>query len=167
MNKIEIFTDGACSQGRFDKWPGGWAAFIIHNDKEIMLQGGMDDTTNNQMELMGFLEGLKYAYDVSDNKTDLTIYTDSAYIYNTFDQKWYIKWQKNGWITSTQTEVKNKELWISILRYHANINGVCEVKIKKVKAHTDNYGNIKADKMAVSMREMFLWREFNGNPDTI
>ena len=39
---------------------------------------------------------------------------DSAYIINCFNQKWIDKWEKNGWMTSSNKAVENKDLWLEI-----------------------------------------------------
>ena len=71
---IKVYTDGACS-GNPGK--GGWRAVIlIDNKKTIHLSGGLENTTNNQMELKAAIEVLKYF------RKPLTIdlYTDSKYL---------------------------------------------------------------------------------------
>ena len=51
-----IYTDGSCIG---NPGPGGWAAVILCDGKQIELSGGANDTTNNRMELMGLIQGLK------------------------------------------------------------------------------------------------------------
>lgn len=166
MRIINIYTDGACSNGKKDKWPGGWGAFVTDNDKEVVLQGGADDTTNNEMELIAFREALKYTYSVADKETKATIFTDSAYIYNCFKDEWYRKWQNNGWKTSAKEEVKHKEIWQSILKYYVNIKGVASLEISKVKGHSTDIGNKRADEIAVQMKELFLRSQNEKDIDT-
>ena len=48
MNRIEIFTDGAC---RGNPGKGGWGVMIRANGLEESLYGGDLSTTNNIMEL--------------------------------------------------------------------------------------------------------------------
>ena len=48
MDKVTIYTDGACS-GNPGK--GGWGAVLICGDKEKRISGADANTTNNQMEL--------------------------------------------------------------------------------------------------------------------
>ena len=55
---IDIYTDGACSG---NPGIGGWGVVIILNNKKtINLNGGLINTTNNQMELTAAIEALKY-----------------------------------------------------------------------------------------------------------
>ena len=56
MEKVIIYTDGACSG---NPGPGGWAAILMYKDKQKEISGGMKNTTNNVMELTAVIEGLK------------------------------------------------------------------------------------------------------------
>ena len=51
-NKLEIFTDGACSG---NPGPGGWGVILCWPDKQKEMYGGEKDTTNNRMELLACL----------------------------------------------------------------------------------------------------------------
>ena len=75
MNKITIYTDGACS-GNPGK--GGWGAVLIQNKEEKYLSGSNKFTTNNQMELIATIEALKSIVKPSN----ITLYTDSQYVKN-------------------------------------------------------------------------------------
>ena len=55
MEKIEIFTDGAC---KGNPGPGGWGALLVTGQQEKELFGGERDTTNNRMELRAVIEAL-------------------------------------------------------------------------------------------------------------
>ena len=54
--KVELYTDGAC---KGNPGPGGWGALLRYGKNEKELFGGEKDTTNNRMELMAAIEGLK------------------------------------------------------------------------------------------------------------
>ena len=103
---INIYTDGACSG---NPGIGGWGVVILDNNKEILLNGGDQHTTNNKMELTAAIKALEYF----ETKKDLTIYTDSKYVKDGIES-WIINWKKNGWKTSTKKIVKNKELWMQL-----------------------------------------------------
>ena len=53
---VKIYTDGACSgnPGR-----GGLAAIIIDGEKIEKISGASENTTNNRMELIAVISGLK------------------------------------------------------------------------------------------------------------
>ena len=81
--------------------------------------------------------------------SEITIYCDSAYIVNCIQQKWYLNWEANGWITSKKTPVLNKDLWIKLLSLYRTGN----FKIVKVAGHTGIHGNAMADKLAVQEKK--------------
>ena len=150
---VEIYTDGSCSQGAFMPWPGGWAAMIIlDGHKYAAIHDGKLHTTNNEMELTAFLEGLLFFEKEIGYKEEhrVVVYTDSAYIHNCFEQKWYEKWIKNDWKTAAKEPVKNQELWIRIFNM---IGKFKQIEIRKVKAHADNPYNNYVDKLAVEAKE--------------
>jgi ribonuclease HI len=156
MEYINIYTDGSCSQGAFNNWPGGYAVVVVpSNRKEILLTGRSDSTTNNEMELTAFLTALNFAqFQTNILEYDyINIHTDSAYIYNCFKDGWYNKWEMNGWLTATKDPVKNKELWIQILKLKRDLEQKLQINIKKVKAHSDDKYNDMADQLAVRAKE--------------
>ena len=55
-NRVEIFTDGACSG---NPGPGGWGAVLRYKGVEKELSGGDPQTTNNRMELMAAIRALE------------------------------------------------------------------------------------------------------------
>ena len=56
MEKVTIYTDGACSG---NPGPGGWSAILIYNGQEKELFGCEKDTTNNIMEMTAVIKGLE------------------------------------------------------------------------------------------------------------
>lgn len=158
-NILEIYTDGACSQNRDGNWHGGYGVYIDWKTEPIGLSGGAINTTNNEMELTALLESFKYILDridfIKEEYNEIIIYTDSAYISNAFNQSWYTKWKRNGWLTSKKKPIKNKELWQSIVSFYSTISDSILLNIKKVKAHSDINGNVIADDLAVKERKSF------------
>jgi ribonuclease HI len=160
MKIIEVYTDGACTQGNFMPWPGGWAVLIMINGQKVLAAyDGKAHTTNNEMELTAFLQGLKLVeqeFGVSENN-QVVVFTDSAYITNCFKQKWYEKWMQNGWMTASNEPVKNIKLWIEIFDMVKKLKPA----ISKVKAHTNNEYNIYVDKLAVEAKEEMVRQNEN------
>jgi len=138
MKKITIYTDGACSG---NPGPGGWAAVLLSQDKKKEIRGGERDTTNQRMELQAVIEALR-ALKVKD--WDVTVYSDSAYLVNAFQQKWLDKWQRNGWRNSKKEPVANQDLWQELLR----LTSLNQVKIVKVKGHDGELYNERCDELA-------------------
>ena len=139
MEKVIIYTDGACS-GNPGK--GGWGAILMYGDIKKEISGGEKETTNNRMELTAPIEALK----LLKRPCNVKIYSDSAYLVNAFLQGWIYNWQKNGWKTADKKDVKNKELWEEIYKF----TKIHKIEWIKVKGHSDNEFNNLCDKMAVN-----------------
>ena len=135
--KISIYTDGACSG---NPGIGGWGVVIlIPREKPVHLNGGSNNTTNNQMELTATIQGLQY---FKESKQILII-TDSKYVINGIEY-WIKNWKKNGWKTASKKPVKNKDLWEKLdkeITKHA-------IEWQWVKGHAGNDNNEKADYLA-------------------
>ena len=135
--QVEIYTDGACSG---NPGVGGWGVVLFYRGIRKEMSGAEGDTTNNRMELTAMIKGLsalKFACDV-------TLYSDSAYCVDAFNQGWIYCWQKNGWRTADKSEVKNVDLWQSLLA----LTGKHNVAFVKVKGHSDNEHNNRCDALA-------------------
>ncbi|MCY4260027.1 MAG: ribonuclease HI [Rhodobacteraceae bacterium] len=138
--EYEIYVDGACSG---NPGPGGWGAVIHRWDGEtrvetIELSGGVEETTNNRMELTAAIAALKslpYA-------TSATIYTDSRYMRDGITD-WIIKWKQKNWRRGNRP-VKNTDLWQQL----DAVNSYHTTTWHWVKGHADNPGNIRADELA-------------------
>lgn len=139
MEKIVIYTDGACSG---NPGPGGWGTILMYKDTKKEISGGMKQTTNNIMEITAVLEGLK----MLKFPCEVEIYSDSAYVVNAFNNNWIDGWIKSNWKTSNKEPVKNKELWQELYE----LTKIHRVKFIKVKGHSDNEYNNRCDEMARS-----------------
>lgn len=138
MKDITIYTDGACSG---NPGPGGWGAVLLFNDQKKEIKGGEAETTNQRMEMQAVIEALN-ALKVTD--WDVTVYSDSAYVVNAFQQKWLEKWQKNGWQNSKKEPVANQDLWQKLLLLMSKNR----VKLLKVKGHAGDAYNERCDELA-------------------
>lgn len=151
---IEIYTDGACSNNGADGAVGGYA-WMSEDEEGIYGFGyGKDvSVTNNQMELVAIISAIKEILQTKDKYKFLTerivIYTDSAYVCNCFQNKWYENWEKNGWKNAKKEPVKNKELWMVLLDLYDKYNIVFE----KVKGHSDDEKNNIVDLLARTAAE--------------
>ena len=74
---VILYTDGACSG---NPGPGGWAVILKHPATEAVrsLSGGEPETTNNRMELLAAINGLR-ALD-SDKRLRVRLVSDSEYV---------------------------------------------------------------------------------------
>ncbi|MBP5775691.1 MAG: ribonuclease HI [Saccharofermentans sp.] len=144
MSEVTIYTDGACSG---NPGPGGWAAILIAGNFKKELSGGEAQTTNNRMELAGVINGLR----ALKRPCKVTIYSDSAYVVNAFNQNWLAKWMTNGWKNSAKAEVANADLWKEL----AVLTATHQVTFSKVKGHADDELNNRCDELAVAESRKF------------
>ena len=141
MTRLTAFTDGACSG---NPGPGGWGVLLQAHDGEALIRerelcGGEAETTNNRMELMAVIEGLR----ALDQASQVVITTDSQYVKNGITQ-WIHNWKRNGWKTSAKKPVKNVDLW---KRLDASVQKHT-VDWKWVKGHSGHPENERCDDLA-------------------
>ena len=137
MEKVVIYTDGACSG---NPGPGGWGTILMYKNVKKEISGNMEQTTNNIIEITAVIEGLK----LLKYECEVEIYSDSAYVVNAFNNHWIEGWRKKNWINSSKEPVKNKELWQELY----NLTKQHNVKFIKVKGHSDNEYNNRCDELA-------------------
>lgn len=138
---IIIYCDGACSGNQYDENVGGWGAVIKRGDGVKRIYGGEVNTTNNRMELTACIKSLE---DVREDGIAVALYSDSAYLVNCMNQKWYVNWQRNGWRNSKKQPVENQDLWERILTLITAV----KVRFHKVKGHAGVELNELADGLA-------------------
>jgi ribonuclease HI len=136
MKTVNIYTDGAC---RGNPGPGGWGVLIEHGDFKKELFGGMQSTTNNQMELKAAIEGLK----ALSEPCIVNLTTDSKYVMQGITS-WMSNRKKNNWKNAAKKDVKNKELWIELDKYESSH----DVRWHWVKGHSGHEQNEIADQLA-------------------
>ena len=135
--KIEIYTDGACSG---NPGAGGWGAVLLYKEHIKKISGGEKDTTNNRMELKAVIESLRA---IKKATADIIVYTDSKYVQNGI-MEWIHSWKKNGWKNAAKKPIKNVDLWMELdaeAAKHA-------IEWKWVKGHSGNKYNEIADELA-------------------
>ncbi len=143
MDKVTVYTDGACSG---NPGPGGWAAILTAGEHEKEISGGEPETTNNRMELLAVISALE----LLKRPCQVTLYTDSQYIEKAVNQGWLRSWKAKGW-RRRGGELRNIELWQrldGLLARH-------DVTFRWVKGHAENDRNNRCDALAVAEREKF------------
>jgi ribonuclease HI len=136
MEKIEIFTDGAC---KGNPGVGGWGALMVAGEHKKELFGGERDTTNNRMELRAVIEALN----ALSRPCEVVVHTDSQYVQKGISE-WIHGWKARGWKTAAKAPVKNVDLWQALDVAQARH----QIQWRWVKGHAGHAGNEAADALA-------------------
>ncbi len=136
MKKVQIITDGSClgNPGR-----GGWAAILRYNEHKSEIYGCSPNTTNNRMELMAAIEGLK----ALKEPCEVEVVTDSEYLKNGIT-KWVANWKKRDWMTVEKKPVQNRELWEELDEQTQSH----QVTWSWTKGHASHADNNRCDELA-------------------
>ena len=131
-----VYTDGAC---RGNPGPGGWGWVVPDGP---WAAGAAAATTNNRMEMQAVLEALE----ALQGRDPVEVVTDSGYIVNCFEQRWWVGWQRRNWRNSKKEPVKNQDLWVPLIE-QALARGVA---FRWVKGHGTDPWNDAADLLATA-----------------
>ena len=132
---ITIITDGSADNRTGS---GGWCAIVRTPTTLVELTGWATGTTSNRMEVTAALEGLRAV----KTPSDVTVVTDSSYLLKTMRHKWYENWIEQEKFGAEPRP--NMDLWYALigLAHFHNITWV------KIKGHSGDYWNERADKLA-------------------
>ena len=133
---VTIYTDGACSG---NPGPGGYGAIIKEGDKTLELSGGENHTTNNRMELIAAITALKKI----KRNSKVKIITDSQYLVKAMTV-WKYGCIKNRWMNSKKEPVKNKDLWLELIR----LSKSHQIEWIWIKGHEGHEENERCDFLA-------------------
>jgi ribonuclease HI len=92
------------------------------------------------MELLAAIEGLA----ALETGRCVALHTDSSYVMNCFRDRWWIRWEANGWLGAGKQAIANRDLWerlIAETRRH-------DVRWHKVKGHSGDVLNDRVDALA-------------------
>jgi ribonuclease HI len=129
-----MYTDGA---SRGNPGPGGYGTILFWGGHKKELSQGYKRTTNNRMELMAVIAGLRA---LKKEGLRITIYSDSQYVVKAWEQGWLKKWIA----TNFKGGKKNKDLWLQFYEL-AKKN---TVRFVWVRGHADNVYNNRCDELA-------------------
>ena len=131
MKKITLFSDGSALG---NPGPGGYGTILRFGDKEKIIVGSEAHTTNNRMELLAVIEGLK----ALKEPCKVDVVSDSSYV-----TKGINEWLQ-GWIKRDFKKVKNPDLWREYIEVSAShhVNGIW------VRGHDGHPENERCDKLA-------------------
>jgi ribonuclease HI len=133
--RVTIYTDGAASG---NPGPGGYGVVLessAGHRKE--LNGGFRRTTNNRMELLAVIVGLK---ELKSTEVAVTVVSDSKYVVDAINKGWLRSWVKKGF-----KDKKNPDLWRLIIPLLDKYNPT----FQWVKGHNNHPQNERCDALAV------------------
>ena len=136
-----VYTDGACSG---NPGPGGWA-WAVAPDGQPNGSGGEAYTTNQRMELQAVLEALR-SLGAGSEAGPIVVVSDSTYVVNCFRDRWWEKWQRNGWRNSKKEPVANDDIWKPLV----DLVTSADVTFRWVKGHSGDRMNDLVDQLAVA-----------------
>ena len=135
--EVILYTDGACSG---NPGVGGYAGILMYGDAKLEYNGSERETTNNRMEVLAVIVGLKRL----KYPCKVDVYSDSAYTVNAFNEGWIYAWKKGGWKKADGKAVQNVDLWEELYA----LTKTHEVTFHKVAGHADNELNNRCDELA-------------------
>lgn len=133
---VLIYTDGS---SRGNPGPGGYGIILKYGGHERELSKGFRNTTNNRMELLAVIEGLKA---LRKKGISVIVYSDSQYVVKAIKEGWLKKWIANNF----KGGKKNPDLWkelYSLLQEN-------EINFRWIKGHADNPFNNRCDQLATN-----------------
>jgi ribonuclease HI len=76
----------------------------------------------------------------------IEIVSDSTYVVNCFRDKWWVKWERNGWKNAKKQPVANEDLWKPLIELVKS----SDVTFRWVKGHSGDRMNDLVDELAVA-----------------
>lgn len=132
---ILLYTDGS---SRGNPGPGGYGVVLKYGSYRKELSQGFRLTTNNRMELLGVIEGLKA---IKKREIPVKIYSDSSYVVNAVNNGWL-----KSWVSKGLSKKKNSDLWGLFLNVSQTFSSLEFIWIKGHAGHPENE---RCDRLAV------------------
>lgn len=162
VQRYKIYTDGACSG---NPGPGGWAVVVsklVGSEHTVVATYGGNElvATNNSMELKAALVATQIAIrtavkNIEHFNVSFEIVSDSAYVVDAINKHWLKKWEENGWVTKSGSDVKNIWLWKPMAKLlQVRNTDLLSLKFSRCKGHSGDIMNEMADAEAVYQRKL-------------
>lgn len=135
--EVHIYTDGAASG---NPGPGGYGIVMewVGRPYRKEFSEGFKHTTNNRMELLAVIEGLRK---LKREGVAVTVFTDSKYVVDAVEKKWLDRWERTNF-----KDRKNVDLWKQFLiEYRKH-----RITFKWIKGHNNHPQNERCDVLAVA-----------------
>lgn len=134
---VYLYSDGGANP---NPGPGAYGVIMKCGEHQRDFSQGYTRTTNNRMELLGVITGLKNL----KKKSRVIITTDSQYTINGIEKWWARKWQANNWFRIGSHKAQNWDLW-EILLQELDKH---EVEWEWIKGHNGHFENELCDELA-------------------
>jgi len=131
VKKVTLFSDGSALG---NPGPGGYGTILRFGNVEKEIVGGEEHTTNNRMELLAVIEGLK----ALKESCEVEIVSDSSYVVKGINE-WL-----SSWIARNFKKVKNPDLW----QEYIDVSRTHKVNATWVRGHDGHEENERCDILA-------------------
>lgn len=145
-DQVVMFTDGGALN---NPGPGGYGVILMHKNRSKELSGGFRLTTNNRMEIMACIEGLR----ALKKPCSVVIFSDSKYVVYNMVQGKVERWQANDWKRTAKTWAENADLWQQLL----DLCAIYDVDFRWIRGHSGRPENERCHHLAAeAMRRQNL-----------
>lgn len=107
LKQVTIYTRGVCTA----TGTGGYALVLLYGDYRKELSGGFRLTTNNRMDILAAIEGLK----ALKTRCKVTVYNNNTYLVDAMTKGWAQRWRTKNWKNSANQRTPNVDLWNQLL----------------------------------------------------
>jgi ribonuclease HI len=137
LKNVTIYTDGACIR---NPGPGGYGVVLLYGQHRKELFGGYRLTTNNRMELMAAIAGLR----ALKAPCSVTLYSDSEYLVTSMQAGLPQTWRERGWRRGKRGKALNSDLWQQVL----DLSTKHKIQFEWVRGHSGNPENERCDQLS-------------------
>jgi len=136
---VRIYTDGGAIG---NPGPGGYGVVLVEGHRRTELSGGFRLTTNNRMELLACIVGLR-AY---EGRGPVRVFSDSRYVIRAMTEGWAARWRAHGWWRNKREKAENIDLWEHLLE----LAEARPVEFVWVRGHSGHPMNEVCDRLATA-----------------
>ncbi len=136
---VVMYVDGSALG---NPGPGGYGVVLRYKNHYKELSGGFCLTTNNRMELMACIVGLR----ALKHPSKVIVHSDSAYVVNGMREGWAQRWQARNWMRTATESARNADLWAELLQ----LCDLHQVEFVKVPGHSGIPDNERCHELAVA-----------------
>ncbi|CAG0906563.1 unnamed protein product [Cyprideis torosa] len=136
--EVQIYTDGGALG---NPGPGGYGVVLVRpGESNTELCQGFRRTTNNRMELLACIAGLRA---IGKSAEQIDLFSDSSYVVNGIMKGWARNWRRRGWKKSDGQPALNPDLWAELL----DLTEKRSVRFHWVKGHAGHPLNERCDEL--------------------